>query len=102
MSYSARQENPDVIVFEHCSDIPGAEVDSLTWDELRAVAELRFRKAGQPFDKLVAWLDDHLVGSRSADPELRINKLDWWGLRSLMGEARVWMDERYPPLEDTQ
>lgn len=102
MSYSAQQKNPGIIVFDHCSDIPGAEVDGLTWEELKVVAELRFMKAGRPMDKLTAWLDDHIVGSRSADPELRIRKLDWWGMRSLMGEARVWMDERYPPKEDTE
>lgn len=90
----------DVIPLEHTSDIPGAELYGLTWDELMAVFKVRYRKAGQPQDKLVQWLNRHEIGARSRDPEQRVLGADWWSLCSLVGEARVWVDEAFPPRSD--
>ena len=90
----------DVVTYEHVSDIPQAELAGLTCEEMLAVFWTRYRKAGQPQDKLIAWLDAHYVGSPKADPERRVMGMDWWGLCSLLEEARVWLDERFPPRSD--
>jgi hypothetical protein len=90
----------DVIVFDHVSDIPGFEVQQLTWEELHVTFNTRYRRAGQPQNKLKDWLDDHKVGAKSHDPEQRVYQLDWFGLCSLMAEARIWEDEKHPPRSD--
>jgi hypothetical protein len=86
------------------SDIPGAEVDTLTHTELRMVALHRFKRAGEPYDKLKVFLDDVQASAdwrtRACALDDRVNCLDWWGLRALCSEARVWMDEKDPPRSD--
>jgi len=103
MSYAARKKAATIIPFDQ-SDIPGSEINGLSHDELLLIFSRRFKDAGEPWDKLQAWLDDHYVGSQGSDPQRRVLSLDWFGMGSLMREARFWRDERreeeHPPGED--
>jgi hypothetical protein len=92
----------ETVVFDPpFSDIPEAEVYGLSWQEMHTVTLMRFREAGQPWDKLKAWLDQHDVYPKRATEDVRIQKLDWFALSSLMRAAKVWVDQKrdedHPP-----
>ena len=96
MSYTSEKKAATIIPFEQ-SDIPCSDLHGLSHDETLMVFSHRFKKAGEPWDLLQAWLDDHYVGYRGSDPQRRVLELDHFGMSALMREARDWVD---PPRSD--
>ena len=91
MSYTSEKKEATIIPFENVSDIPTSEINGLTHDELLLIFSRRFKEAGEPWDLLQRWLDDHYVGYQGQDPQARVLTLDWFAMGSLMREAREWM-----------
>jgi hypothetical protein len=76
------------------SDIPDGYVGGLSWDELKTVAEMRFIQAGEPQDKLKAWLDDHQVYPKREENAVRVGGLDWFQMVGLMHDIGEWVREK--------
>ena len=76
------------------SDIPEGHLGGLSWEEARRVAERRYVEAGEPQDKLRAFLDDHQVYPKRAELGERVMNLDWFQMLGLMAEAGEWVREK--------
>jgi hypothetical protein len=77
------------------SDIPEGHLGGLSWEEAKMVAEHRFVRAGEPHDRLKAWLDDHQVYPKREENAVRVYSLDWFQMLGLMAEAQQWvLDKR--------
>jgi hypothetical protein len=76
------------------SDIPEGYLGSLSWDELRIVAEMRYIQAGQPHDRLKAFLDDHHVYPKRETSDRRIMSLDWFQMLGLLHATGDWLREK--------
>jgi hypothetical protein len=79
------------------SDIPEGHLGSLTWEEAHLLFRQRYSAAGEPLDKVQAWLDDHQVYPKREVPAYRVMQLDWFQMISLMAEAGHWREEANPP-----
>lgn len=103
MSYTSEKKAATIIPFDQ-SDIPESELAGLRHDEMLLIFSRRFKEAGEPWDKLVGWLDDHYIGFQGHDPQRRVLSLDWFGMGALMRECRWWIEDRrleeHPPGAD--
>lgn len=99
-----RRKDTTIVFDPPVSDIPESEITALSWEEMRVVALMRYREAGEPLEKLKAWLDAANVYPKRALPDERLRNLDWFAMASLMRAAGRWRDERrdedHPPGED--
>jgi hypothetical protein len=75
------------------SDIPEGHLGGLTWEEAKMVAEHRFVRAGEPHDRLKAWLDDHQVYPKREENAVRVYGLDWFQMLGLVAEIGLWVQE---------
>jgi hypothetical protein len=76
------------------TDIPEGYMGGLSWDELHMIAGDRYVRAGEPHDRLTAWLDDHQVYPKRANFHTRILSLDWFGMLGLVRELGLWVQEK--------
>jgi hypothetical protein len=90
MSYTSEKKNAGPIPFEQ-SDIPCSDLHGLSHEETLMIFSHRFKKAGEPWDQLIGWLDDRYVGYQGHGPQRRVLELDHFGLSALMREAKEWM-----------
>jgi hypothetical protein len=76
------------------SDIPEGHLGGLTWEEAKMVAERRYVEAGEPHDRLKAWLDDHQVYPKREENAVRVYGLDWFQMLGLMAATADWLNEK--------
>jgi hypothetical protein len=86
------------------SDLPDGYLSVLSWEELKMIAEHRFLKAGEPWDKLKGWLDEHQVYPKREESAVRIFSLDWFQMVGLVHVTGWWAQEKReednPPYAD--